>query len=162
MTKRIRPSKQPAEPLPATAGLVVCESTGGWGAAWRRELTAGVPIVETRHLDAAVAELERFPHGVFAFELREQVAPQLIALLARLQTHRPDVLCVAHVVTGLRHWEMLLREAGAKMVLRRPLEVVSAAAAVEMHLARAPQPPLTMRERVWRRLPWSAAAVSVY
>jgi hypothetical protein len=141
----------------STAGVVVCEKAGLWAAAWRRELSPLISLVETRFPDDAWRQLEVWPQGVLALEIRPQSAPQMVAMLTRAQTELPQVLCVAHLPETMADWELLVREAGAAAVVFTPRRLASAADLAERHLARAPRPQLSLREQVWRQLPWNAS-----
>ncbi|HTN74087.1 MAG TPA: hypothetical protein VL096_02525 [Pirellulaceae bacterium] len=148
-------STTPSAAWPPTAGLVVCEKSGQWAQAWRRELGSGTRVVEARFVDDAWQQLQRFPHGALAMELRAEQSPQLVALLARVQAERPHVLCVAHLTSESPAWELLLREAGALAIIASPRRMATAVTMLHKHLARAPQPNLSFREAIWRQLPWS-------
>src|SRR5687768_5065349 len=101
------------EPQAPTAGMIVCEKTNLWASAWRRELSPLVALAETRFIDDAWGQMETWPHGVLALELRTQTAPQAIALLARAAAELPTLLCIAHLSETMSQWEPLAREAGA-------------------------------------------------
>jgi hypothetical protein len=143
-----------------TAGIVVCEKTNLWASAWRRELSPLVAVAETRFLDDAWRQLEAWPHGVLALEVRPQTAPQAIALLARAQAELPQVLCVVHLPETMAEWELLAREAGAAHVVYSPRRLDAAVSLAERHLARAPRPERSVRERIWQQLPWGAVGAS--
>lgn len=152
------PSTSFIAPIASTAGLVVWESDAHWGPLWRRELTAAVPLVAVRHVDDAWAGLQRWPHGALAVELSQTQAPQTIALLARIQAELPSVLCVVHLPADFSGWELLVREAGATLIVRSPWQLTVVAPQLSRHFGRAPQPAVSFREEIWRRLPWRESA----
>ena len=83
------------------ARLIVCERTGRWAVALRRELAdAGVRVWETRTLADCWSELAESPASFVVLELRGDVAG-LLALLAR----QPREFPLARVaVVADRRW----------------------------------------------------------
>ena len=146
-----------ASTSPSQADVVVCEQSQRYAVAARLTLGSLARIVETRTFDDAWQRLLAAPHGVLLLEVDPQRAPQVIALLARLQTELPRVLVVACLVKATPAWELLLREAGAAIVLRVPWRLPVFGPWLRQHLALAPQPKSTLHEQIWSRLPWSAA-----
>ncbi len=146
---------EPAPPRPVD--VVVCERSQRYAIAARGALGSMTRLVETRTFDDAWQHLLAAPQAVFLLEVDPQRAPQVIALLARVQTELPQVLVVACLAKATPAWELLLREAGASMVLRVPWRLPMFAAWLRRHLALAPQPASTAYEQIWSRLPWSAA-----
>jgi hypothetical protein len=144
-----------------SAGLVVCEKSVHWARAWRRECSPGAALFVAATIDDAWQQLEVWPHGALAIELRPQNAPQTIELLARIELQLPHVLCVAHLSPSLAAWELLLREAGAMEIVYSARRLPPAATLVERHLARAPRPSLSLVDRLWQRVPWSAGVPSL-
>jgi hypothetical protein len=148
-------STAPSPPLAPTVALVVCERTQRWAAA-ARQAKLGAKVVETRTTDDAWRELANDRHGVLLIECDASRAPQVVALLARVQAELPEVLVVAGASEPSAEWEMLLREAGAAAVLASPRRVAEIAPWLARHLAAAPVPEISVRERVWQSLPWPA------
>lgn len=142
---------------PSEVDVVVCEQSQRYTIAARLALGGMARIAETRTLDDAWQRLQTAPHGVLLLEVDPQRAPQVISLLTRLQTELPRVLVVACLAKATPAWELLLREAGAAIVLRVPWRLPAFAPWLRRHLALAPQPKSSLHEQIWSRLPWSAA-----
>jgi CheY-like chemotaxis protein len=144
---------------PAESGsVVVCERGTRWAVAVRALLESGAKVVETRGLDDAWQQLQTTPHGALLIEIEPQRSPQQVALLVRIQTELPHVMIIACVASASPDWELLLREAGAAVVLRTPRRLPGVAPWLRRHLARVPQRKLNLRERIWDHLPWPEAA----
>jgi hypothetical protein len=143
--------------LPDTALVVLCERAPRYAIAIRR-LLPDVKVLETRHLDDATAALQVSPDALLVLDVEARKAPQTIAFLAQLQGELPRVRTIAGIPCASVPWELLLREAGAAYVLTTPRKLNSLAPWMRAHLARAPQPQISLRERVWQRLPWPEAS----
>ncbi len=146
-----------ASTSPSLADVVVCEQSQRYAVAARLTLGSTARIAETRNFDDAWQRLLAAPHGILLLEVDPQRAPQVISLLARLQTELPRVLVVACLVKATPAWELLLREAGAAIVVRVPWRLPVFGPWLRRHLALAPPPKSTLHEQIWSRLPWSAA-----
>lgn len=145
--------------LPPATGLVVCERSTKWVAAWRRALGPEVAVAETRTPeDARAAMLDRL-HGAVALEIEAQQLPQRVSLLTSWQLEFPHICIVAQVASDLHAWKLLLHEAGAALVLTSPRDVPAAAQTLRKHFARAPRPKLSLRSELWQKLPWSENAL---
>jgi hypothetical protein len=138
--------------------VVVCERSPRWSVAMRAVLERGAKVVETRGLDDAWQQLQSAPHGALLIEIEPQRSPQQVALLVRIQTELPNVMIIACVASASPDWELLLREAGAAVVLRTPRRLPGIAPWLRRHLARAPQQKVKLRERIWDGLPWPETA----
>ena len=136
------------------ARLIVCERSGRWAVALRRELgEAGVRVWETRTLPDCRDELLANPASFVVIEL----LPNIGGLLRLLETQpRQFPLARLAVVAGrsLAAYEWLLREAGAVHFLCSPREVGVLARLACRHLAEVPQPQQSLTERIWASLPW--------
>jgi hypothetical protein len=148
-------SPQLSPNLAPTTGLVVCERTDKWVAAWRRELGTAAVAAETRTVEDAAAALRERPHGAVALEIEVAQLPQMVAQVAHWQRKFPHIYVVAQLTSDMRVWTGLLREAGAALVLTSTREVPAAAQQLQQHFARAPRPALSLREELWQKLPWS-------
>ena len=145
--------------LPPATGLVVCERSAKWVAAWRRALGPDIEVAESRTPDdARTAMLDRL-HGAVALEIEAEQLPQRVSLLTRWQLEFPHICIVAQVTSDLRVCKLLLHEAGAALVLTSPREVPAAAQLLRKHFARAPRPKLSLRSELWQKLPWSENAL---
>jgi hypothetical protein len=145
--------------LPDTALVVVCERAPRYAIAVRR-LLPEAKVVEARHLDDATAALQAAPHALGVLEVEARRAPQAIALLAQLQVEWPPVRIIAGIARSNHRWELLLREAGAAFVVTTPRRLEPLAGWMRAHLLNSPEPPTTLRERIWRKLPWATAATN--
>jgi hypothetical protein len=136
------------------ARLIVCEKTGRWAAALRRELAGKARVYETRSLPDCWDELAESPASWLVLEATEANLDNLAQRLAEL----PEKFRFARaMVCGERPmaaWEWLLREAGAVHAVFSPRELAPAVRFALRHLALAPRPEMSLRERVWESLPW--------
>lgn len=141
------------------ARLIVCEKSGRWAVALRRELGAKPRVYETRSLPECWEELAASPAS---WLLLEVTAANLEGLMVRLESLGRDFPAARAVVCGdrpLASREWLLREAGATHAVFSPRELAPVARLAVRHLAGVSLPPQSLRERVWERLPWSSAYI---
>jgi hypothetical protein len=138
----------------SAAKLIVCERTGRWAVALRRELAeAGVRVWETRTLADCRDELVENPASFAVVELGKNVAG-LLRLLAS-QPRRFSAARLAVVTDRAQaDYQWLLREAGAVHFLCSPRQVALLARLACRHLAQVPPPQQTLAERIWTSLPW--------
>jgi hypothetical protein len=143
-----------ASDLTTTARLIVCERTGRWAVALRRELAgAGVRVWETRTLADCRNELVESPASFVVVELGRNVAG-LLGLLARQPRQFPAARMAVVADRPLADYEWLMREAGAIHFLSSPRRVGRLARLACRHLAQVPPLPQTLTERIWSSLPW--------
>ncbi len=87
-----------------------------------------------------------------------EVLPQNLVAAAKALgdwSHRfPQARFLVLAARGLEPYELLLREAGALHVVFSPRSLDPLLRLIRRHLARAPQPELTLEESVWAGLPW--------
>lgn len=136
---------------------IVCERTGKWAAALRREATVGeTNVVEVRQPDELAAAIHATPWAtVVVVELRsEGLAASLDALVAT-ERQRYRILPVAVADEELADLELLAREAGAVHFLTSPRRIMEFVSLGQRHQARVPAPAQSLRERVLAELPWS-------
>jgi ActR/RegA family two-component response regulator len=137
-----------------TARLLVCERTGCWAVALRRELAeAGVRVWETRTLEGCRDELAASPASFAVVELRNDVQ-RLLAFTVAMTQERPAARLA---IVADRRWagyESLFREAGAVHFLDSPRGVTTLAKLVCRHLAQMPPPQQDFTARIWSSLPW--------
>ena len=136
------------------ARLIVCERTGRWAVAMRRELAeAGVRVWETRTAADCRDRLIESPASFVVVELGGNVAG-LLRLLARLTRQ----FSAARLAVAADHshagYEWLMREAGAVHFLCSPRQVGLLARLACRHLAQVPPPSQSLAERIWMGLPW--------
>lgn len=137
------------------ARLIVCEQSGRWAAALRRELalTEARPY-ETRSLARCWDELAMAPASIVVVELRAEIVDELLGRMARLHREFP-LACVAVVADrSLCEYEPLMREASAVYFTCSPRRLGPLAGLACQHLAEAPVPRQTVAERIWSGLPW--------
>jgi hypothetical protein len=143
------------------ARVIVCEKTGAWAIALRRLLSGGgCRVYETRSWTECWGELERSPASVVVLELTTQNHERVLKRLLNMAHRFPQSRAMVCGARGLEGYEWALREAGAVQVVFAPRRLAGAARIIERHLMLAPQPELTLRESVWRRLPWSPERVN--
>ena len=136
------------------ARLIVCERTGCWAVALRRELAdAGVRVWETRTLADCFDELAESPASFVVLELGGDVAGLLGCLTRQGREFRRARLAVV-ADRRLAGYEWLMREAGAVRFFCSPRQIGRLAQLACRHLAQVPPPPQDLTERIWAGLPW--------
>lgn len=142
-----------------SAGLIVCERSGRWAPALRRELAdSGVRILETGDLADAWNALAATPAAFLAVELTERNARTLLRRMVWLSRECPHARVA--IVTD-RRWaiyEPLMREAGAVYFTCSPRRLGPLAELVLRHLADVPMPQQSLVERIWAGLPWGGGS----
>lgn len=145
-----------------TAKLLVCERSGRWAVALRRELAASsVRVWETGTIGECQRELLENAASFVVVELLADNAKSFDAVLRLLtDVHRrfpaARVAVVGEPVAS--DCEAALREAGAVHVgdsLRRAGLLARLAL---RHMAGVPRPPQTLTERIRANLPWAKSA----
>lgn len=141
-----------------TARLIVCEKSGRWAAALRRQ--AGereLPIVEARSSEQAVRELETFPASLVAVEMIAASAAEAASRWSATAQRFPAARWIALLDEALANHELLFREAGALHIVVSPRDLSATVRLIRRHLARAPQSEMSLEESILARLPWPAA-----
>jgi hypothetical protein len=140
---------------PSAAKLVVCERTGRWAVALRRELAeVGVRVWETRSLADCRDELTANPASFAVIELGANAAP-VLRFLAKQSQRFPAVRIAVVANRSQADYEGLMREAGAVHFLSSPREAAVLARLACRHLAEAPLQQQSLAERIWASLPWA-------
>ena len=164
--------------------LIVLERTSRWAATFRREMRKAVqprgreslarlvhdngqtvrakdsrPLLpltlqEIRSLPQCQRELEASPNSVVAVEVLPHNLVAVAKALSEWSRRFPDARFIALAARGLEAHELLLREAGAIHVIFSPRSLSPLLRLIRRHLARAPQPKLTLENYIWARLPW--------
>ena len=138
----------------SAAKVIVCERSGRWAVALRRELAeAGVRVWETRTLADCRDELVENPASFAIVELASNLAG-LLRLLASQRRRFPAARLAVVADRSQADYQWLLREAGAVHFLCSPRQVGLLARLACRHLAQAPPPQQTLAERIWSALPW--------
>jgi hypothetical protein len=144
----------PTPETSAAARLIVCERTGRWAVALRRELAeAGVRVWETRTLADCRDELIANPASFAVIELAANVGG-LLRLLARQPRQFPAARVAVVADRSSADYETLLREAGAVHFLCSSRQAAVLARLACRHLAEVPPPQQSLAERIWTSLPW--------
>jgi len=134
--------------------LIVCERTGRWATALRRELTAsGVRVWETRTLDDCWKELAESPAAFVVLELTKNM-DGLLRLLARQPREFPSARLAVVAKRSLAGYEDLMREAGAVHFLTSPRQTGLLVRLACRHLSQVPPPQQSLTDRIWASLPW--------
>jgi hypothetical protein len=140
----------------AAARLIVCEASGRWAAALRRELAAAeVRVYETRSLADCWTMLAESPASLLVVELSPGGAAALLQRTVRLERDFPLARVAVVADRPLAGYEWLLREAGAVHFLCLPRQCGPLADLACRHLAQAPSPPRSLGEQIWAGLPWA-------
>lgn len=150
------------------ARLIVCEKTGRWAVGLRREFAHVAPacragvvpatlpprVYETRSLADCFVELAASPASLLVLEATETNLENLARRVLEIGRRFPLAAAIVCGERAMSPYEWLLREAGAVHTIFSPRELTPAARLAMRHLANAPEPALSLRERVWNRLPW--------
>jgi hypothetical protein len=146
-----------ASRLPEDAGpaeLIVCEQTGRWAVALRRELGEAVAVRETRNLSECWDSLSQCPAGFVVVEATAGNLDTLLRRLGRLERDFPLARVAAVAPRNLAEYEWLLREAGAIAFAASPRRLGPLADLIRNHLVKAPRPPQGVVRQIWASLPW--------
>lgn len=147
------------DPSPPQAGYsapcaIVCERTGRWAVALRRELVGAIRVHETRSLAEAWGVLKRCPAGFVVVELTRANADALLARLARIERDYPRARVAVVAERELLNCQGLMREAGAVHFVVSSRDLTPLAHAIGRHCEQVPLPKLSLAEQVWAELPW--------
>jgi hypothetical protein len=150
--------REPPPDAGAAARLIVCERTGRWAVALRRELAdAGVRVYETRAVADCWYMLAESPGSFLVVELTATNAEALLHRLVRQQRDFPLARVAVVADRDLAAYEWLLREAGAVHFTCSPRRLRALADLACRHLAQVPAPQQSLAERIWAGLPWKEA-----
>ncbi|MEN6458886.1 MAG: hypothetical protein ABFC63_08140 [Thermoguttaceae bacterium] len=138
-----------------TARLIVCERTGRWAIALRRELAdAGVRVWETRTLAGCLEEMAASPASFVVLEIDSEPSG-VLQLLARQQRDFPAARLAIACDSSYAAYEPLTREAGAVHFVDSPRRAGLLARLACRHLAQTPSPRQSLTESIWSSLPWT-------
>ena len=138
-----------------TARLIVCERSGRWAVALRRELPEGADFVqETRSLRECFEALGDFPASFAVIELTAAGVDELLGRMARSQRDFPLARIALVAPRAMAAYEWLFREAGAVHFTCSPRQLCPLAKAACRQLAGAPAREQGIAERLWASLPW--------
>ncbi len=159
MTKEILPGFSDTERGPAPpARWVICERTGAWAVALRREAASqDLRLYETRSLTDAWASLDQSPASFLVAELTDTNAESLVDRIGGIGRRFPHARVAVVGERCLAEYEWLVREAGAVWFSVSPRDLKPIVALARRHLQRAPCPPRDLAQQVWSSLPWGPA-----
>jgi len=167
----------------AAARLILCERTGRWAAALRRELEAqqrkrascaeppaGISdktyvsplpprVEETRSLARAFRALAEAPASFLIVELSRANVDALLGRMAELARWFPLARLAVLSDRRLAGYGWLMREAGAVWHTCSPRRLAPLAALARRHLVSGPRPRRTLREQIWAGLPWKSGVM---
>jgi len=140
--------------------LIVFENSSHWAAALRIALVGQPPaVVETRSLSQAEAALAASPASVVAIETSAANFGAVLDFIDRAGRQFSRARFVTLLAREAAAAAPLLHEAGAIDVFTSALDADRLARLARRQFALVPAAgPLTMRELVAERLPWSAFA----
>ena len=145
----------------AAAKLIVCEKSGTWAAALRRELAADeIRVYETRSLAECCDELRAAPASFVLCEATAANVANVCEFLAWLARRRPDTRAVVAASADAAEFADLFYEAGAIHVVTNARALRVAANLVRRHLQRFPAQQDSLRTQLWSRLPWSESSAT--
>jgi hypothetical protein len=138
----------------AAARLLICEPSGRWAVALRRELAdAGVRVWETRTLAGCGEEIGRSPASFVILQMSDDVEG-LLRFMTRLSREFPAVRLAVVADRSRQGYEWLMREAGAVDFVISPRQASRLARLACRHLAEVQPPQQSLTERIWAGLPW--------
>ena len=138
------------------ARLILAERSGSWAKALRVELAAtGVRLWEAGPRPRLVDVMAVAPASFLVLELTGKNASWTLDTLVALHRDWPNAGAAVVADRSMAAWEWLIREAGAVHFVTSPRKLGPLGNLVLRHLAQAPLPAQTLRERLWASLPWS-------
>lgn len=141
-----------------TARIIVCETSGRWAFALRSILVhAGVAVTETSGLATAFTLFRETPQSLLAFEATAACAEEGLVLLNASRRRNPSRGAVVFLDDTTAKTESLWYEAGAVAVIATPRDLAPLARFVRRCFDSRDKVPLTFRDSVWQRMPWSAS-----
>ena len=139
----------------SAAKLIVCERTGRWAVALRRELAergrAGLGDAHAGRLPRRTGREPRLVRRDRAGGERQRAASPV----GRQPRQFPAARLAVVADRSQAGYEWLMREAGAVHFLCSPREVAVLARLACRHLAEVPPAQQSLAERIWASLPWA-------
>ena len=168
-------SRLPNIRRPNPCRLIVCEQTGRWTVALRRELAIlsilpkWLPLDETRSVVTCWERLKESPASFLVVEPTRNNCRQLMDRMGDMKWRFPlaRIAVVASPAANDKAWflrsERLFRDSGAiffAATLRAdsPQGVTELAGVVFRHFQQSPAAELSLSEAIWQRLPWPDAS----
>jgi hypothetical protein len=154
-------SASDSRPLPEGAGqarLIICERTGQWAVALRRELPQpDVRVHETRSVSECWELLGRCPGSFLVVELTRANADAVLDRMAWLERDFPLARVAVVAERSLGIYEELMRQSEAIHFTNCPRDLGPLACLACRHLDQAPRPQRSVTEQIWDSLPWRPA-----
>lgn len=140
------------------ACLIVCETTGRWAVALRREdAGSGLPMVETRAVAQAWEVLAQQPASFLVVELTRASAEPLLERMFWLEQDYPLARVAVVASRSLESCEWWVRAAGAVHFTTSPRQLAGLVQAARRHIETAPRPSRSTTEEIWAALPWAGS-----
>jgi hypothetical protein len=139
---------------PGPARLIVCEPSGRWAVALRRELGSSPRVYEARSVAESWASLAQAPASLLVVEVMPGNLAALLGRMARREREFPRARVAVVADRRLAGHQWLLREAGALTFITSPRRLQGLAELARRHLAAVPEPPAGTPEWIWATLPW--------
>jgi hypothetical protein len=138
--------------------LVVCERTGRWAVALRREMAeTGIRVWETRTLDDCGLFLAESPASFALLELNPQKIQELLDFIRAWRMEYSSFRLAVAAERDLASYKWLMLEAGAVEFIYSTRQIGNLARTACRHLALVPSMPQSLSERIWSNLPWGRA-----
>ena len=147
--------------LPDGAGpprLIVCESTGRWAVALRRDLAEPWPLSETRSVAECWELLAKVPASFVVVEVTSAHLQTLLDRMAWWERDFPLARLAAVADQESAPYQWLLREAGAVHVALSCRHLRPLVDLALRHLGQIPLPQRTLVEQIWAGLPWATGS----
>ena len=135
--------------------LVVCERTGRWAVALRRELAGvGLRVWETRSMVDCGTLLVESPASFVVLELSVSKIEETLDFIRHWQAEFPLFRFAMVADRDLATYKWLMLEAGAVDCICSVRKIGALAQTACRHLAQVPPLPQSLTERIWANLPW--------
>jgi hypothetical protein len=138
-----------------SAVLIVCESSGRWAAAVRRQWPCRDLLHETRSAAECLERLEQFPESLAVVELVPARIDAGLNLLAAIAFDFRKAACVVATSPLLARYEWLARECGALTFVTAERQLRKFAQPVEGYFAARDSGRPKLETEIWSQLPWS-------
>ena len=135
--------------------LIVCESTGCWAVALRRELTEERALAQVRSVAECWESLAEAPASFAVVELTRANFAGLLEKMAWWESDFPLARLTVVTDRSFAGYQWVLREAGAVHFTTSPRRLRPLAELACRHLDAAPLPRRTTIEQIWADLPWA-------
>ena len=145
----------------AVRRCLICERSGIWATALRALWPPNGPrIVETRSWSDLLQALVEAPESLVCLEATEATPDEVVRRLALLHRDFPDARAIVLAIAPAVECETLWRECGAIEVASSPRDLTAATRLAARHCWRGTEREQTLRDELWRRIPWADAAAT--